>query len=98
MDYVTENYSEQKALLKEIKDEREREFIGEGMRMSDIRRYGEGFKREPNHKENEDLNAIIVKQGRDMKYEANDYRLTWPIPKAEIDANPHLAGQQNPGY
>ena len=69
-----------------------------GMRMSDIRRYGEGFQREPNHDENEDLNDIIVKQGRALKYTANDYRLTWPIPKAEIDANPHLAGQQNPGY
>ena len=98
VDYVTENYSEQKTLLQEIKDEREREFIGEGMRMSDIRRYGKGFEREPNHKENESLNAIIVKQGRALKYTANDYRLTWPIPKAEMDANPHLAGQQNPGY
>ena len=46
----------------------------------------------------EELDAIIVKQGRALKYTANDYRLTWPIPKAEIDANPHLAGQQNPGY
>ena len=98
VDYVTENYSEQKTLLKEIKEEREREFIGEGMRMSDIRRYGEGFERKPNHDENEELDAIIVKQGRALKYTANDYRLTWPIPKAEIDANPHLAGQQNPGY
>ena len=98
VDYVTENYSEQKTLLKEIKEEREREFIGEGMRMSDIRRYGEGFQREPNHDENEALNDIIVKQGRALKYTANDYRLTWPIPKAEMDANPHLAGQQNPGY
>ena len=98
MDYVTENYSEQKTLLKEIKEEREREFIGEGMRMSDIRRYGKGFERKANHDENAELDAIIVKQGRALKYTANDYRLTWPIPKAEIDANPHLAGQQNPGY
>ena len=98
VDYVTENYSEQKTLLKEIKEEREREFIGEGMRMSDIRRYGKGFERKANHDENAELDAIIVKQGRALKYTANDYRLTWPIPKAEIDANPHLAGQQNPGY
>ena len=98
VDYVTENYSKLKDLFLAIKEEREREFIGEGMRMSDIRRYGKGFQRKANHDENETLNAIIVKQGRAMKYEAGDYRLTWPIPKAEIDANPHLAGQQNPGY
>jgi hypothetical protein len=22
----------------------------------------------------------------------------WPIPKTEIDANPQIKGQQNPGY
>ena len=97
VDYVTENFSA-KNILSEIEEEREREFIGEGMRMSDIRRYGKGFERKANHDENETLNDIIVKQGRAMKYEAGDYRLTWPIPKAEMDANPHLAGQQNPGY
>ena len=98
VDYATENYSKLMDLFLAIEEEREREFIGEGMRMSDIRRYGKGFQRKANHDENETLNAIIVKQGRARKYEAGDYRLTWPIPKAEIDANPHLAGQQNPGY
>ena len=97
VDYVTENFSA-KNILSEIEEEREREFIGEGMRMSDIRRYGKGFERKANHDENAELNDIIVKQGRALKYTANDYRLTWPIPKAEMDANPHLAGQQNPGY
>lgn len=27
-----------------------------------------------------------------------DYRLAWPIPQREIDANPNIAKQQNPGY
>ena len=27
-----------------------------------------------------------------------DSLYTWPIPKTEMDANPQLAGQQNPGY
>ena len=84
--------------LKVVEEEREREFIGEGMRMSDIRRYGKGFKRVSLHEENETLDKIIVKQGKAIQYKANDYRLTWPIPKAELDANPILKGQQNPGY
>ena len=72
--------------------------LEEANKYLNIRRYGKGFERKANHDENETLNDIIVKQGRAMKYEAGDYRLTWPIPKAEMDANPHLAGQQNPGY
>jgi len=28
----------------------------------------------------------------------DDQRMLWPIPKTEMDANPQLAGQQNPGY
>lgn len=28
----------------------------------------------------------------------DDYRFLWPIPQPELDTNPTLAGQQNPGY
>ena len=31
-------------------------------------------------------------------FSADDYRFTWPIPQAEMDVNPQLRGQQNPGY
>lgn len=98
VDYEPQTYSEPTTFLKVVEEEREREFIGEGMRMSDIRRYGKGFKRVSLHEENETLDKIIVKQGKAIQYKANDYRLTWPIPKAELDANPILKGQQNPGY
>jgi len=98
VDYEPQTYAEQKTFLSVVEEEREREFIGEGMRMSDIRRYGKGFKREAVHEENEALDAVIVKQGKALQYAADDYRLTWPIPKSELDSNPSLAGQQNPGY
>ena len=98
VDFEPQTYSEPTTFLKVVEEEREREFIGEGMRMSDIRRYGNGFKRVSMHEENETLDKIIVKQGKAIQYKANDYRLTWPIPKAELDANPILKGQQNPGY
>ena len=48
--------------------------------------------------ENPDLDGIVVKMGQSLSYAADDYRLLWPIPKTEMDSNPNLAGQQNPGY
>mgnify|MGYP003391526541 CR=1 FL=1 len=39
-----------------------------------------------------------VAAGRAMKYDKDDHRFTWPMPKTEMDSNPQLKGQQNPGY
>lgn len=86
------------AILQAILNEREKEFIGEGLRMMDIRRLGQGFKRDGDHQENSALNNVVDKIGQNLEYKSDDYRLTWPIPKEEIDANPNLKGQQNPGY
>lgn len=97
VDYRTKTYTREE-LLSALRKERQLEFIGEGMRMSDIRRYGIGFKREAHHEENESLDNVIVKSGSALEYAADDYRLTWPIPKEEIDSNPKLASEQNPGY
>ena len=81
-----------------IKAERKRELLGEGFRMSDLRRWNEGFKRDGDHPENPALNDFIVAAGANLGYAADDYRFTWPIPKTEMDSNPNLKGQQNPGY
>ena len=85
-------------ILSEILLERECELLGEGFRMSDLRRLNQGFQRYGSHEENPQLDNIVVAAGRELKYEKGDYRFTWPIPKTEMDANPNLAGQQNPGY
>lgn len=89
-------------LLTAVQGERERELIGEGFRMSDLRRWDMGFQRYANHDEIPanlpDLNSVVVAAGRAMKYDKDDYRFTWPIPKTEMDSNPQLKGQQNPGY
>ena len=50
------------------------------------------------HDENPDLDGIVVKMGQSLSYAADDHRFLWPIPKTEMDSNPNLAGQQNPGY
>ena len=30
--------------------------------------------------------------------DASDYHYLWPIPSNEIQTNPNIANQQNPGY
>lgn len=88
-------------LRDEIRKERLRELIGEGFRMSDLRRWGLPFNREDvDYKtlEYNHTNELIVAAGRRVRYEANDYRYVWPIPSEEIQVNPQIAAQQNPGY
>ena len=85
-------------LTEAIRAERLKELIGEGFRMGDLRRWNIGFARNPNHAENPNLNAKIVKAGADLSYAADDHRFTWPIPTAELDANPQIKNQQNAGY
>ncbi len=82
-------------LLSEIQDERHREMIGEGSRLSDLKRWNLGFTRGEVW---EGCESVIVSNYKDLHYDADDYRFVWPIPKHEIDANPQLKGQQNANY
>ena len=91
------NYNGQ-ALVQQIRDERLKELVGEGYRLSDLRRWGLGFQRNPEHPENPYIDPILLATGKGLSYSAGDYRFVWPIPTAEIEANPQLDGQQNPGY
>lgn len=83
------------ALMEEIYNERHRELMGEGLRQADLKRWAVGFSRSDAF---DGLNNVIISNYRNMQYNANDYRLTWPIPQHEIDSNPQIAKQQNPGY
>ncbi|MCQ2076456.1 MAG: RagB/SusD family nutrient uptake outer membrane protein [Bacteroidaceae bacterium] len=85
-------------LLDAVKEERFKELLGEGFRMSDLRRWHIGFQRNPEHPENPTLSEIITSQGAALSYAADDHRFVWPIPATEIQTNPQLDGQQNPGY
>ncbi len=96
-EYEEANYPAN-TVMSEIMLERQCELLGEGFRMSDLRRWGMGFERYAEHSENPALNDVVVLAGRNMKYEKDDYRFTWPIPATEMDSNPNLEGQQNAGY
>lgn len=97
IDYTAETYSGTD-LQNQIREERLKELIGEGFRFTDLRRWNMGFQRYGDHPENPALNSVIVAAGRELSYDKDDHRFIWPIPSTEMDANPNLKGQQNPGY
>lgn len=82
-------------LKNEIKTERIRELLGEGFRLSDLKRYGQGMNRSAAQNA-----AVILFPGSTttelLTRSADDYRFVWPIPTSETDANPKI--KQNPGY
>lgn len=95
------------ALVKAIREERGKELIGEGFRLSDLRRWGNGFTREAGFDifmGDDDLEPlayimeVVSNQTNNVSYQPTNYHFVWPIPTREIQANPQLAGQQNPGY
>ncbi len=84
-------------LRDEIRLERTRELMGEGFRMSDLRRWNLGFHRVtgfPGY----NTDALIRELDKNVAYTVGDHRYVWPIPQDEIETNPQIAGQQNPGY
>lgn len=95
VDYVNTEFPSVNALMMELKNERRRELAGEGFRLFDLKRWGEGVVRG----EAQNLDFCLF-PGSDittnLKKNANDPRMTWPIPQGEMDANPQMT--QNPGY
>ena len=83
------------ALMQEIQDERVRELFAEGNRLFDMKRWKIGMKRSSSDAQRDDYLPAL---GTDIEKEATDNRWVWPIPKDEMDSNPQLKRQQNPGY
>ena len=93
VDYAGQN------LVNAIRDERTKELIGEGFRVSDLRRWQIGFSRSTQYDGiYSGVANILIPASMAMTMQAGDYRLLLPIPTGEIETNPQLAGQQNPGY
>lgn len=96
--YRIEKYSDASysgdELYSQIKMERAKELIGEGFRLADCRRW----KMEWTRQAGLDVSAIVVSGADGVHYTSDDHRYVWPIPADEIQVNPQLKGQQNPGY
>ncbi len=83
-------------VMSEIKDERVRELIGEGFRIYDLKRWGDPVARTSIQ---EGSDALMYSHSSiNETFPAGNFRFVWPIPQAELDANPNFDGQQNPGY
>lgn len=79
--------------LTEILNERVRELIGEGFRIQDLKRFHVDLQRRA--AQNPET-IYLPETNQDFFRSYTHYQMTWPIPQAEIYANPHI--QQNPGY
>lgn len=95
--YQTEQFSGT-GLVNAIREERAKELIGEGFRMSDLRRWNLGFTRDGSYPDVPEVEDIIILSSTAISFTPGDYRYTWPIPAEEMQNNPQLNGQQNPGY
>ena len=79
-------------LFAEIKKECVREFIGEGRRLFDLKRWGDGFKRDA-----QTGMSIVRADAAAIEKAASEVKFVWPIPQEEGSKNPNI-GQQNEGY
>lgn len=86
---VSKSTATDQALIDEVLLERRKELFGEGFRWQDIKRRQLPFNRTGDHWVTHSFTA------QDPDY----FRLTFPIPQSEIDANPALTNSdQNIGY
>lgn len=77
--------------LNQVLTERRKELMGEGHRLFDAMRNGITIER----KGKSHLTALVNEA---RKYNWDYYKIVLPIPKYEMDANPNMRDQQNPGY
>lgn len=95
-DYVTDD-----ALMKEIRNERVRELVGEGFRMNDIVRWKTGFTRTAPQPVFEQVakgfgvSEAIYKEGSNLHKDANDPLMIWEFPTRDMENNPNLKAHKN---
>lgn len=87
-------------LVQAIREERAKELIGEGFRLSDLRRWNTGFTRDAGFDAIglSYITPFVKGNTTGVIYNSTDRRFVWPIPQFEFTVNPNIDGQQNPGY
>lgn len=96
--FQSASYTSPIALLNAIKEERQRELVGEGFRLADLKRWREGVSRDNAVQDKSLVLYPGLETTTSLKKTADDFRMVWPIPKTEMDVNPQMKGQQNQGY
>ncbi len=98
--YTEQTFANADELMQEVKNERQREFLGEGMRLFDLKRWHDDIRRGTPQQMNlcnlpgqSNTTNLVVTYGGTT---GNSLHYVWPIPQHEIDANPQI--KQNPGY
>lgn len=86
------------ALFQEIKDERTRELAFEGFRLWDLRRWGMPMQRHDHQKTADGKSDFLTKDYLNLNIPANHPKMIWAIPYRDLQTNPNLKGQQNPGW
>jgi hypothetical protein len=76
-----------------IMDEKSKEFFAEGLRYFDMIRLDRSIEFN-----DEFITPEVVITHREKIIDRTFYKTILPISQTEIDANPAIAGQQNPGY
>jgi hypothetical protein len=89
-DPLTDNVAD---ILANIQLERRKELVGEGHRWFDAKRYNLSFDRGAAPGQGD-----CPSTAPDCSIQAGDYRFVYPIPLGEIQANPAMKSQQNPGW
>lgn len=93
----SESYATAETLLQAIQEERQRELVGEGFRLADLKRWHQGVSRGVPQQA-----SLCLMPGSatttHLRKPSSDFRMVWPIPQAEMNANPQMDGHQNKGY
>lgn len=83
------------ATVARISKERRKELVGEGQRLFDAVRNNETIVR---YTSEGDKGFHISLNKEAQSFDRTFFKVLLPIPQAELDVNPTLAAQQNPGY
>lgn len=90
------------ATAAKIQDEWFKETVGEGLRLSCIKRWGTGYTARTGQAGAVAASILTVTPSAadytGKAVSADDFHLVWPMPSSECQVNPNLAAQQNPGW